>query len=400
MSLALRRAARAVAAALALASAALVTGCWDRLEIEDRAAVLAVGLDPGARPGYVRLTAQIGIPGRVPLGPAAGGGGGGGGATTGTRQTVFVTSAEGATVADAFEGLQAQLNDQIWLGQLHVLAVGEALARRGLAPYMDYFRRSPEVRRTVWLIVTRDAAASAMELAPSFARVPALFLSEMMDHAVAMGRLPVVTLGAFWNTAAMDGQTPIVPYVRAEGEHASLLGLAVLPGQCMRAVVPMDEVPALLDVIGGSRSAEVVTIPAPGRPGERLDLRAVDHSARLVPSVAGGRPHMEIFVRMEVNLVQKVGTHLFDRPDQLLAADRAAEAAVEGEIGSLIRKTQSWQADIFGFGEEFRGKEPAYWHELAQAAGGAQAGWRDAYPSLSFTVRADVHIRRTGTEDR
>src|SRR3954466_14348113 len=76
----------------------LLTGCWDAQEIEQRATVLALGIDAAddrdedqeteggiAHPkgkisipdkDMIRLTAQIAVPGRIPLGPAQGAAGG------------------------------------------------------------------------------------------------------------------------------------------------------------------------------------------------------------------------------------------------------------------------------------------------------------------------------------
>lgn len=56
-----------------------VAGCWDSVEIEDRAFVLGVALDKGSKPGELKMTYQIAVP------RAMGGQGGasGGGSRTG-----------------------------------------------------------------------------------------------------------------------------------------------------------------------------------------------------------------------------------------------------------------------------------------------------------------------------
>lgn len=73
-----------------------LTGCWDQLEIEDRALVLGLSIDSVLKNSKteddqtthlksaninlpkIRVTAQIAVPGRVPLGPSSGGEGSGG----------------------------------------------------------------------------------------------------------------------------------------------------------------------------------------------------------------------------------------------------------------------------------------------------------------------------------
>jgi len=71
----------------------LLSGCWDRLELEDRALVLALSIDEAEEQAdeeesnishkresfvapkkeMIRITAQIAVPGRIPLGPEKGG---------------------------------------------------------------------------------------------------------------------------------------------------------------------------------------------------------------------------------------------------------------------------------------------------------------------------------------
>lgn len=96
----------------------ILTGCWDRLEIEDRAVVLGVSIDvakpeaegsegeithlagslPAPATGRVRVGVQIALPGRIPLGPGESGGGGKGGGS----QTVWVIDVKGYSIDDAF----------------------------------------------------------------------------------------------------------------------------------------------------------------------------------------------------------------------------------------------------------------------------------------------------------
>lgn len=72
---------------LCVLCSSLLTGCWDRIEVEDRAVVLAMAIDPvkddeqfqdeevtherGQEPrgGKIRVTMQIAVPGRLPWDP-------------------------------------------------------------------------------------------------------------------------------------------------------------------------------------------------------------------------------------------------------------------------------------------------------------------------------------------
>src|SRR5690606_35468649 len=96
----------------------LLSGCWDRIEIEERAVILGIAIDAAEENGesqeeevshlrgsgtfphreMIRLTAQLAVPGRISLGPGESGGGKGG---AGGKESVWVLSVAGHTVDEA-----------------------------------------------------------------------------------------------------------------------------------------------------------------------------------------------------------------------------------------------------------------------------------------------------------
>jgi spore germination protein KC len=122
----------------------LLTGCWDRLEIEERAVVLGISVDvagPSAdkeedeisylagsysapHNEMIRVAVQIALPGKIPLGPGESGGGKGG-----ARQTVWVIDVVGNTIDDALMNLQQQISGRLFFGHLRVIVVSEELAK-------------------------------------------------------------------------------------------------------------------------------------------------------------------------------------------------------------------------------------------------------------------------------
>ena len=153
--------------------ALVLTGCWDRMEIEDRAVVLAIAVDqsndtrlegansthlnanPVDRRPLYRLTVQIAVPGRLPLGP---GGSGDSGGDSGDQSPVWELQIVGHTMEDAMKNMQQELADRLFLGHLRVIVVSEEVARSGLENINDFLRRQPQVRRTAWMVVSRGGS--------------------------------------------------------------------------------------------------------------------------------------------------------------------------------------------------------------------------------------------------
>lgn len=378
-----------------VAATVLLTGCWDRLEIEDRATVVAIGLDPGSGGQGLHLSAEIAIPGKIPLGP--GGGGGGGAGATNPRGTVFVTAGDGPTVAGALSSLQKTLNNELFLGHVRVIAINETLAREGLSNITDYLLRSPEIRRTAWLIVTPGPAADLINASPSLDRVPALFFTDMMEHYNNMGVLPPAFFGTYLVTSSAKGQDPIVPYVWAEGQGARLLGAAVFTNQRMVDILDVDQLQALENVIGPKKSRQNLTVPVPGSPGTQVRLQIRGRQTQLQPSMQGTTPAITVRIRLEGDIVEEVGGLVLQSPTQLHAITTTAQQMVQKDIQNLVARTQADHADVFGFGEQFRGKQTGFFQKQV---GGKQA-WDDTYyPQLKVNVQVRVLVRRIGTTAR
>src|SRR3954468_7687803 len=111
----------------------LLSGCWDSQEIEQRATVLAIGIDQASnkeedrqseggithldknasepKEELIKVTAQIAVPGRIPLGPTQG---------QSSQNSVLIVQVVGHTIQDAMLNLQQQVAYETFLGHLRI----------------------------------------------------------------------------------------------------------------------------------------------------------------------------------------------------------------------------------------------------------------------------------------
>lgn len=145
----------------------LSAGCWDRLEINDLALVMATGLDE-AEDGQVKLSVQIFVPKKAGDTPNVGGdqasGGGGGGSQT------IVKEATGISVADAVSRLQTMMSRRLTWEHDEVFIFGEKRAAHGIEEDMDYLLRSRQTRERANLFVSEGMAIDALRLNPRLER--------------------------------------------------------------------------------------------------------------------------------------------------------------------------------------------------------------------------------------
>ncbi|WP_054637410.1 hypothetical protein [Thalassobacillus sp. C254] len=101
----------------------LQTGCWDRLEVNDMALILATGINV-VENGNVEVSAEISLPSPQGSTELMGGDQGGGIGT-------YIESATGETVADAVSKMQQKVSRELFWGQSDIIVIGEELAKQG-----------------------------------------------------------------------------------------------------------------------------------------------------------------------------------------------------------------------------------------------------------------------------
>ncbi|MFD0711395.1 Ger(x)C family spore germination protein [Paenibacillus sp. GCM10027626] len=386
----------------------LLTGCWDRLEIEDRAVVLGVSIDeagPGAKKqedeitylrgkfpipqkDMIRIAVQIALPGRIPLGPGESGGGG----DKGAQQTVWVIEVFGHTIDDALMNLDQQISGRLFFGHLRVIVVSEAVAKKGLQNLNDYLRRNPEVRRMAWMMISKGPAIELMKASPKLERVPTLYLMSTLDDAIKIGKLPTDYVGMFWSNSSKKGQEGFLPYVQLIKEkNMEIKGLAYFKGDKLVGVTKPFEIAGYMGIKGINPAGYRGMVNVGGE--RTVTVYATHRKSKIEARIKNGIPHITVFVRMDINVEEKINEKfLVDNSNILKKIEKEDEKSIMKVYEDLIKQTQRKQSDIFGFGEYVRAKQPQYWNRYIKT----KKRWQEMYKDISFDIKVDSRIRRVG----
>ncbi|WP_081411776.1 Ger(x)C family spore germination protein [Alicyclobacillus herbarius] len=414
------------------------TGCWDRLEIEQRATVLGLSFDiqpenesgqagqgangqggpdtqspqqrlmqgnltaeaaasepqEGGKQGQIRLTAQIAVPGRIPLGPGQEGGGGAG---TNPRQAVWVVSSFGPNVTEALQHLQLQVADPLFYGHLRVIVVSRAFAeRRGLSDLMDYLRRNPQVRRTLWIVVSQHLASTLMATAPPLERVPTLYLISTMDQAIRMGKFPNEFLGTAESKAVMKGREMVLPYVDVRNQENLLVqGLAYFRDYRMVGATDTKGIYAYMELAGIRRAGFAGRSTLPD--GSWVVAQGYRRRRSVRLRIIHNKPQFDVYVHIDSKVKQTSGGPLNMRDPRTIAMiERVQARQIIGVQRRLIQNTQRAGSDIVGFGEFVRGLQPDWWNQHVRT----KDRWQEIYKTLPVHLHVDVRLHEFGMRAR
>ncbi|MEW9673709.1 Ger(x)C family spore germination protein [Ammoniphilus sp. 3BR4] len=341
--------------------------------------------------GIIRVTVQIGVPGRIPLGPGEGGGGGGG-----QQKPVWVLSVVGDTVNDAIMNLQQQVAYRLFFGHLRGIVISEAIAKKGVQNLNDYLRRNPEVRRTAWMMVSKGNAAKAMLTSPQLERVPTLYLTATMDQAVKLGKLPNDFLGNFWSASSAKEREPYLPYVEVRQNNIFIEGIAYFKVDKMVGVTLPLEIGIFMELTGVEQGGYSVLIPVSGTSGTVM-MEVINRKTKIRVDIKDGRPYVTANVNIEGNLVEKSNEQFeLNKPEMILKIEAELAKTINKGQEVLIQKTQQQGSDIFGFGEYIRAKHPQYWNQRIKT----KSKWQEMYKEISIDTNVTLMIRRVGMKAR
>ncbi|MDP4086181.1 MAG: Ger(x)C family spore germination protein [Bacillota bacterium] len=384
----------------------LLSGCWDSKEIDKRANILAIGIDeaktkeqkhedeiahfknklPISNEKMIKLTAQIAVPGRIPLGPEQGGGG--------PTNPVLVIPVVGHTIDDALVNLQQEVSNPLFLGHLRIIVLNEKVARKGTQQINDFLRRNPQIRRTANLVVSKEHASSYMKVNPKLERIPSLYLADMIDNLSGLGKFPPSFIGLFWTHLSSKGQDAYLPYLSIKGkDNIQLNGLALFKGERMAGKTSPLEIGDFMSVIGIYKGGYGAFSMVPGTDTVVM-IGTKTRRSRIKVYLKKGKPHVLIRVRYECEIDEKQSQKVYIANSGMVKKiEKEFSGSVEESIKSFIKKTQSKESDIFGFGEYFRAKLPKYWKGRVRT----KENWEKIFKNdLTFNVKVDTHLNRVG----
>ena len=384
----------------------LLSGCWDSQEIEQRATVLAIGIDQASnkeedtqseggtthldkrssepQEELIKVTAQIAVPGRIPLGPTQG---------QSSNSSVLVVKVVGHTIQDAMINLQQQVAYETFLGHLRIIVLNEKVAKKGTQRFNDFLRRNPQIRRTASLAVSKEPAADYMKLVPELQRVPSLYLADMVDNLSALGRFPPSFIGLFWTILSSKGQDPYLPYLTIKDKKSiQLSGLAYFSGEKMVGKTSPLEIGDFMAIRGIGKGGYSAFIKVPGQ-DEYVLVRAISRKTKVKVNLKDGKPHVDIKVRYESEIEEKTSQSILINDSKVIRKiENEASKEITISLKKFISKTQKSESDIFGFGEHVRAEYPKYWNNQI----GTKEKWNRVYKDITYHVHVDSSIHRVG----
>ncbi|MHA6530866.1 Ger(x)C family spore germination protein [Paenibacillus sp. BAC0078] len=381
----------------------VLSGCWERKELNEMAFVLGLGLDK-AESGY-KVSMQVVIPSAITSQTGGGGGGGGGGVP------VVLYNFTATTFYDALRQFNLVSSRRSYLGHIRALVIGEELARSGVGEILDVIKRSREPRMDFYVMVARDnTAENVLKVLTPLDKIPANMLFSSLDKSYKISaRTVAITLDRFIEDLLYEGEAPVLTGVEIvgdveEGSDKKNTERSA-PKTTLRyqnvAVFRKDKLIGWLtekSTAGYNYIINKVSQSSgyvPGTDDKPIVIETLQTSSKLKVKFINGEPHIFIKVQATCNVEESQSKENLEAVSSIRDLERKTEETIiERMKGAVEEINKQLKVDAMGFGQAIYRANPKAWAKLKAEQG-------DQYlQRLPVHYKVSVRINRIGTMDK
>lgn len=385
---------------IVLLSSLIMTGCWDRTEVNDIALVMATALDL-AEDGKLRVTMQVAIPAGVGVGPNGIQG------AEGQQKSYFVETAVGRDILDTQQKIQEKLSRRLFKAHRRVVFIGERLAKHGIKDVLDELGRAPDNRlRSYLLVAVGREARELLEVDYPFERVPTEAVRELERSGVGVE----TTLRDFLLASSAEGVNPVTATIESvsngfkqsqkqdpeqtgkeaggKGETVRLSGTAIFKDFKLIGYLNDEETRGLLWITGKLQRGIITAYVPAGRGNVSFNIMKTERKIRT--EIRGNKVKIHLELKGE-GVINENNTNLdASQPKNIKLMEKALQQDLETRIWRTLRRAQEeYKTDIFGFGQQIQRMNPKQWKTIEKQ-------WETIFPEAEVSVVTDLTIVRTG----
>lgn len=370
----------------------MTTGCWDRTEINTLGIVDSFAVDKKGEL-YEVIIELIN-----PSGLARQEGG--------AQKKTVIQNATGTTIFAAVRNLNFFLTRKPYISHNRVFIVGEELARDSIGEAIDFARRDPEVRRTVFVILARGDIREIFQTRGRLEKTIGMQITKIIADHWTTSYLPMIDLNDFSSAMSSSTASPYMPVVYAidnpltekpeitteKDKVIKIEGLAVFSGDQLKGYLNRAETRGVLwlngDVKSGIISLNSQTEHNPGRDDTSIELKR--QQTEIVPLIQGGKYSITAKIKAVGNVGCYIGNLNLTDPKAIAELERLTEEKIKEEIMMALNKALGqYRTDIFNFGAQFMIKYPEQ-----QAL--IEKNWPEILEVLAVNLEVDFQIEKIG----
>ncbi|MCM0649760.1 Ger(x)C family spore germination protein [Clostridium swellfunianum] len=377
----------------------LLSGCWDKIEIDRKIFVSVIGIDLGSEAGkekqkdaqkimpnepfqgrvqQKKLNIIYGFPDISELGPGK----------AGTAKDQFI-NVNAASMEDGILEATSRSSRSIHLGQTKLIVLSSSVLEDPdtFKEILDYFERHPNLNKMMNVVVAQGKAEDYVKFKAPMEKNIEYYLSGLMESSKRNATILPVTLNEMIILLAQNGNA-IIPKISIEKEknEITLSGLAVVKNYSLKGYLTPIEV-ANLEIMRGKIRGGKRVIYKEGHP---VDINIEDISREVKVSGDKNKLKFDMNIRLEGQLRSYYKDKDVFSKEILKSLETDFSKSISEECNVIARMLQNeFAVDPIGLREYLEQRKPSIWKQVKD-------NWEEAYKNSDINVTVDTKIRRIG----
>ncbi|HEX3047440.1 MAG TPA: Ger(x)C family spore germination protein [Bacillota bacterium] len=357
----------------------LFSGCWNYREVNRLTIVTGVAVDKGTSHKYLATLEVVNFkPGKD------------------SEIESKTISGEGDSLLEA---LRNSYNISGLLGYFNhtrVFIISQEVARERILPIVDLLTRSPRIRVSVAILISKADTAREVLTAQSLNQPIKSFLIGDAFTVQKGAVSKTMEVEVYQAINAMGGQgtallLPTVGVVENNGQPAiELSGTAVFKQDRLAGFLDGEESKYVLFIKNKVRGGVLLEHMGQKVNQGTVTFKIKSNRTTIKPVFIDGKLRMKIGLKTKVDIWEMDSPENYNSENGRKLLKRQAEQALQENILRVISQVQqNYGADIFGFGGRIYSQMPNRWRKI-------KPKWEQLFKQLKADVKAEIEIEESG----
>ncbi|MEK5037114.1 Ger(x)C family spore germination protein [Sporosarcina sp. FSL K6-3457] len=383
-----------VSSCLLIAIALIMSGCWNKRELNEFSIVAAVGIDK-VEDDY-EVSVQIVNPSEISSNKSNGG-----------RMPFVLYHAKAETLFEAIRKLSTVTPRKPYFSHVGIMVLGEELAVEGIDQKLDLFMRDQEMRSNFLVVVSDQLPAKEiLGILSPLEKIPAntMYNSLKNSSEVWASSSPTRFDELIKDLEKTNGNT-VLTTIRINGDPSKgtsnanvektippailyYSGLAVFKNGKMVGLLNEEESKGYTYIKDKIKStATIIACPE----GGNITTEVKSSKTKVKGEMANKKPRIKLDIQSNQTVAEVDCPINLEKKETIAELDKISSETLTTNITNTLDTIQNkYKADIFGFGEVIHRSNPEAWKKL-------EKDWEQIFPELEVQVKVDVKTKGLGT---
>lgn len=340
----------------------LATGCWDRVEIEERGFVVGAGIDVAeeeqAENGKYLLTFQFVVPGGLQSKESGGKGGSKG-------EAYFNLTSAGNTMFSAARNMSYRTSRSPYLQHNRLILISEELAMRGeFVKTLDLFLRDHEMRRAAKVMVAEGKASELLEVKPRNEKIPIMYFESTAENPSKSARIyPPTNIGDV-QSFILSKTSFALPKLSKLDDEVSVSGSAVFDGgsQTLKGFLN-DQETSGLNILRGTAQDGVLEFKMKD---DYLAYEIKGLKRKILADISDPEHiRFTLFINMEGNIGETQDRiNLLEKYEVSEIEQKTADELFNLTTSTIEKVQQKFKVDVIGLGDYLKQQHYPVWKKI------------------------------------